>query len=380
MRIPVSLVALGVALAGCKSSVDSANIDTVSVTSSPTAAAVRLNGSAVGRTPTTIKLDRAKNYELQVGKGGYVTETTELKPRLISTSKGVEYGFPASIEVNLTKELTAGEPGVPPADLKEFEKLSKKALGEEVAAKQAQPSDIDAAKEAAAKVQAALAAKEAETQARLAQLNKGIAETKSAQASDASAKDSAARLARLEQTYAAEIKALKDSQANAEAAIKSLAARADELKRRSDLEAKEAKAAADKSLAEIQKALEEQKAAVAKANEDLAKAKADAVKNSKAAADKAAAKANQEVKLLQAKLAQANKAAEKAVADERLSAEAKLAQANKAAAEAKARAEALKYSEFSSRYALLESKRRSKAISEEDFKAALAGLRKELGF
>ena len=45
----------------------------------------------------------------------------------------------------------------------------------------------------------------------------------------------------------------------------------------------------------------------------------------------------------------------------------------------KAKAEALKYSEFSSRYALLESKRRAKAITEEDFKAALSGLRQELG-
>ena len=48
-------------------------------------------------------------------------------------------------------------------------------------------------------------------------------------------------------------------------------------------------------------------------------------------------------------------------------------------AAAKAQAEALKYSEFSSRYALLESKRRAKAITEEDFKAALSGLRQELG-
>ena len=53
--------------------------------------------------------------------------------------------------------------------------------------------------------------------------------------------------------------------------------------------------------------------------------------------------------------------------------------AARAAATARAQAEALKYSEFSSRYALLESKRRAKAISEEDFKAALSGLRKELG-
>ena len=96
-------------------------------------------------------------------------------------------------------------------------------------------------------------------------------------------------------------------------------------------------------------------------------------------------------------VAEANKSAEKSLADERLAAEAKLAEANKtleaakadAAAKvaeankvaeaAKAKADELKYSEFNARYALLESKRRSKAITEDAYKAALADLRKELG-
>ena len=87
-----------------------------------------------------------------------------------------------------------------------------------------------------------------------------------------------------------------------------------------------------------------------------------------------------------AKIAAANKNSEKALADERLAAEAKLAdanakvaEANKVAAAAKAQADALKYSEFNARYALLESKRRAKLITEEDFKASLSELRKELG-
>ena len=67
------------------------------------------------------------------------------------------------------------------------------------------------------------------------------------------------------------------------------------------------------------------------------------------------------------------------MADERLAAEAKLTEANKVAAAAKAQADALKYSEFSSRYALLENRRRSKAITEEEYKVALSALRKELG-
>jgi hypothetical protein len=410
MRIHVSLLAFCVALAGCKSSVDSANIDTVVVSSNPTAAAVRVNGEAVGRTPTSIKLDRTKNYELQIGKGGYLTETTDLKPRLITTSEGIEFGFPAAVKVNLTKVPAAGEAGVPAADNPEFKKLSKKALGEEAAAKEELKSDLAATNEAAAKIQAALVAREAAAQARLAEIAKSIEAAKAAKGKDESAKAKLAeaelalaqatadaeaarasaeknlksvearraalaasegkvaqakavvsqakaaakagedRLGKLEQTYAAEMKSLKASQDNAEIAIKALTARAEELARRSTMNVKEATADSEKDLAKARLDLAAQKAAAAKAKQDA-----------------------------DAKLAAANKAAEKAVADARLDAEAKLAEANKAAAAARAQAEALKYSEFSSRYALLESKRRAKAISEEDFKAALAGLRKELG-
>ena len=410
MRIHVSLLAFCVALAGCKSSVDSANIDTVVVSSNPTAAAVRVNGDAVGRTPTTIKLDRTKNYELQIGKGGYITETTDLKPRLITTSEGIEFGFPAAVKVNLTKVPAAGEAGVPAADNPEFKKLSKKALGEEAAAKEELNSDLAATKEAAAKIQAALVAREAAAQARLAEIAKSIEAAKAAKGKDADAKAKLAeaelalaqatadaeaarasaeknmktvearraalaapeakvsqakavvtqakaaansgedRLGKLEQNYAAEMKSLKDSQDNASIAIKALTARADELARRSTSNVKEATADSEKDLAKARLDLAANKAAAAKAKQDA-----------------------------DAKLAAANKAAEKAVADARLDAEAKLAEANKAAATARAEAAALKYSEFSSRYALLESKRRAKAISEEDFKAALSGLRKELG-
>jgi len=428
MRIHVSLLAFCVALVGCKSSVDSANLDTVVISSNPTAAAVRVNGEAVGRTPTSIKLDRTKNYELQIGKGGYLTETTDLKPRLITTSEGIEFGFPAAVKVNLTKVPAAGEAGVPAADNPEFKKLSKKALGEEAAAKEELQSDLAATKEAAAKIQAALVAREAAAQARLAEIAKSIAEAKAAKGKDEAAKAKLAeaeialaqataeaeaqraealknlqtvearqaalagseakvaqakavvaqakaatksgddRLVKLEQTYSAEMKSLKASQDNAEIAIKALSARAEELARRSATSVQEATADKDKDLAKARLEVAAQKAAAAKAQKD-AEAKV-------AAANKAAAEARAQT---EAKLAEANKAAEKAVADARLDAEAKLAEANKAAAAAKAQAEALKYSEFSSRYALLESKRRSKAISEEDFKAALAALRKELG-
>ena len=212
MRIHVSLLAFCVALAGCKSSVDSANIDTVVVSSNPTAAAVRVNGDAVGRTPTTIKLDRTKNYELQIGKGGYITETTDLKPRLITTSEGIEFGFPAAVKVNLTKKPADGEAGVPVADNPEFRKLSKKALGEEAAAKEELQSDIASTKEAAAKIQAALAAREAASQSRLAAIAKSISDAKAAKNQDDSAK---AKLAEAELALA---QALTEAEADRAAA------------------------------------------------------------------------------------------------------------------------------------------------------------------
>ncbi len=467
MRIPVSLLALCAAITGCNSSVDPANVDSVVVSSNPTAAAIRLNGEAVGRTPATIKLDRTKNYELQVGKGGYLTEVSELKPRLITTSEGIEFGFPAAVKVNLTKTPAEGEAGVPASDNPEFKKLSQKALGAEAAAQEGLKADIAATKEAAAKIQAALAVREASAKARLAEIAKTIAAAKAAKGSDAAAAAKLAeaelaleqataeaaaaralaeknlksleerrvalagvdskvataksnvakakvaaqptnvRVGQLESSYAAEIKALNASQANANAAIKALNARTDELARAANTSTATAKAEAAKGLADLQKALEEQKAAVAVANEALAKAKADeakaaeankaatdakvaeAIKNAeKTVADErlaAEAKLADAAKAADAKVADAAKAADAKVADANakvteanMAAEAKVTEANKVAAAAKAQADALKYSEFNARYALLESKRRAKTITEEEYKASLSELRKEL--
>jgi hypothetical protein len=467
MRISVSLLVLCAAITGCNTSIDPANVDSIVVSSNPTAAAIRLNGEPVGRTPATIKVDRTKNYELQVGKGGYLTEVSELKPRLITTSAGMEFGFPASVNVNLTKTPAAGEAGVPVSDNPEFKKLSKKALGEDAAAKEGLKADIAATKEAANKIQASLAVREAATKARLADIAKTIADAKASKGNDSAAaaklaeaelaleqataeaataralaeknlktvearrdalagvntkvataksnvakaqvatKSSDVRVAQLESSYAAEIKTLNESQASSNAAIKALNARADELARAANASTAVAKAEAAKGLADLQKALEEQKAAVAVANEALAKAKADdakaaeankvaneakiaeAVKNAeKAVADErlaseakladANAKMTEANKAADAKIADANKNAEKTVADERLAAEAKVTEANKVAAAAKAQADALKYSEFNARYALLESKRRAKSITEEEYKATLSELRKEL--
>ncbi len=546
MRIPVSLLVLCAGIAGCTSSVDSSLADVVEIQSSPSSAAIRLNGTLVGRTPTKLTLDRTQNYDLQVGKGGYTAESTTLKPHLVTTNEGIEFGFPATIKVNLTKVADAGDAVVPAGDLAEFKNVTKKVVGDEPSAAASTRADIASAKEAATKIKAELARREAASKATLAAIAKSIAEAKAAAASDTAAQAKIAeaelalkeataeaeavrakaenslrniesrrlalespskqaqvkfeaekaavaqnvaaadgkvaeahnavtaaavrgssllateeRLAKLEASYAAEVKALNATQANSNAALKALNARTEELARINVGGIKAAKAEASKELADIQKALEEQKTAAgkaqeelaaAKAQEELAAAKAEAAKNSaggaekalaeaklanakalaeaNANADKAISDANAQLKSLQDKLAanekdageklaaadkalaetkenaaralaetkaesekllaaakeagetkfaEATKAAEKALADARLDAEAKIAEATKVATEAKAKAEKLAYSEFNARYALLESRLRSKAITADQYKDQLAALRKELG-
>jgi hypothetical protein len=345
MRIPVSLLALCAVLTGCNSSVDPANVDSVVVSSNPTAAAIRLNGEAVGRTPATIKLDRTKNYELQVGKGGYLTEVSELKPRLITTSEGIEFGFPATVKVNLTKAPAAGEAGVPVADNPEFKKLSKKALGEEAAAKEGLKADIAATKEAAAKIQASLAVREAASKARLADIAKSIAAAKASKGNDEAAK---AKVAEAE---------LALEQATAEAA----AARAQAEKNLKSVEARRAALAGSEGKVGAAKATVAKAKAAAKTSDDrLAQLEQNYAAEIKSL-NEAQANSTAAIKALNAR------------ADELARA------ANTSTAAAKAKADELKYSEFNARYALLESKRRSKAITDEEYKASLSELRKELG-
>ncbi len=398
MRISAPFLLLCAGIVGCSTSGSNLS-DTVTVTSNPTAAAVRLNGEAVGRTPTKVTLDRTKTYEMSVGKGGFVTETATIRPKAINTKKGVEFGFPETIQFTLAKVPGAGDATVPEQDSAEFRKLVKRANG-------------DATDESSG-IKADLA---------------GVAES-----------------ARRMQDPAVQPKTAEAKQ-NYEAALKALAARAAELEKQVDDSRGAAKAETAKELSQVQKALEEQKAAAAKAREELAAAKAEAAakvaaagKNSDAkaaaeakAAKDAAAAAEGKAKAAEAKLAAANKAAAdarkkadaaaKAEADAKeaavaadakaaeamKAAEAKVAEAAAAAAEAKTAAEAkaaeaakaaeqevakarqdadaakaaatkAAAAEFSARFALLESRRRTKAITEEEYAEQLAGLRKRMG-
>ena len=398
MRISAPFLLLCAGIVGCSTSGSNLS-DTVTVTSNPTAAAVRLNGEAVGRTPTKVTLDRTKTYEMSVGKGGFVTETATIRPKAINTKKGVEFGFPETIQFTLAKVPGAGDATVPEQDSAEFRKLVKRANGDATDESSGIKADLT-----------------------------GLAES-----------------ARRMQDPAVQPKTAEAKQ-NYEAALKALAARAAELEKQVDDSRGAAKAETAKELSQVQKALEEQKAAAAKAREELAAAKAEAAakvaaadKNSDAkaaaeakAAKDAAAAAEGKAKAAEAKLAAANKAAAdarkkadaaaKAEADAKeaavaadakaaeamKAAEAKVAEAAAAAAEAKTAAEAkaaeaakaaeqevakarqdadaakaaatkAAAAEFSARFALLESRRRTKAITEEEYAEQLAALRKRMG-
>ena len=88
----------------------------------------------------------------------------------------------------------------------------------------------------------------------------------------------------------------------------------------------------------------------------------------------------------EAKLAEATKAAAKALEDTKAEAAAKAEAAEKTLADARLEAVAAKaeskkraYAELNTRIALLENRKRSKTITEQDFKEQLAKFRQELG-
>lgn len=381
MRNSAPLLAICAALAGCSTSGPNLS-DTITVTSNPTAAAVRLNGQAVGRTPTKVTLDRTKTYEMSVGKGGFLPESITLRPKAINTKKGVEFGFPETVQFTLTKVPAPGDPTVPAQDTEEFRKLVKRTNGDTIEEEGGGlKADLNAVAEASRRMQ-----------------------DPAVQPKTPEAKE----------TF--------------ESALKALQARAAELEKEIDAGKSKLKADSDKQLASIQQALEEQKGAAAKAREELDAARADAAakiaaaqKSSDAkaaeeakAAKEAATQAEAKAKAAEAKLAAANKSAAdarkkaddearaaeaanaakaeaeakakaaeemaaKAEANARLEAEAKVAKVQQDADAAKAAATKASAAEFSARFALLEYRRQSKKITPEEYAEQLAALRKKFG-
>ena len=270
MRLPVSLLVLCAGITGCTTSIDPALLDTISVSSNPPSAAVRLNGVAVGRTPTTVTLDRNSNYELTVGKGGFAPEVTYLKPTLRTNDNGsLDFGFPSKVNVTLTKLPTAGEVSIPEGDEAEFKGLVKKANGETVETSGSLKSDIAAVIDASQKVKAALATREVAAKTKLEAISKALDEARSAAAKDTDA-SSEAKITEAEANLRAAL-AERDSGAATEAAT--TLAKLEQ--RRANLEAKIETANANELAQQVAAAKNEVAAAFAASDAKVAKAQAE---------------------------------------------------------------------------------------------------------
>jgi len=452
MRIPVSLLVLCAAITGCTTDTDSSITQEVTITSVPPNAAVRLNGNAVGRTPTTITLERNANYELAIGKGGYAPESAYLKPTLrTSTTGAMDYGFPEKINVTLSKLPGADDVVVPEGDEAEFKSLVQKANNAGLAQRSGDSvadmkKDIEDVKTSIEKIKTAIAARDALYNSKVAAISKVLADAKSPElkSADIAAEnrvleaEAALRTALDNRNNSAGNEA-KDTLAALQAKQASLEARID-AKTAEDLAAK-----IEQNKDQVMKALSESDAAVAKAVANLEKAKADreaatggkpinervatieaelAIQNdanAKASQQTAetlrilsernerlialnggidvltkaeAAKQLEEVqKALEEQKATAKADAakqleeiQKALEEQKSTAASAVAEMNKQLADAKekiaaANAEAQKriYAEFNTRYALVENRYRNKEITEAEFKAKIAELRKELG-
>jgi hypothetical protein len=408
MRLPVSLLVVTAFLVGCSTDEDPVITQTISISSTPTSAAVRLNGNAVGRTPTTISVESNSDYQLEVGKGGFSPSITELKPSLKTDSKGnMYYGFPEKISVTLDRLPGSDEVAVPENDEKQFRQLARKAVAT-VDQKVAEPGSPESLKNSVsdikddiAEAKQKLAARDAATATKVEGLKKSLAEAKGADGQ----KVDEQRIATIEAQIAAQEKAAEaDRQATANL-LKALSLRNEELIRLNsnsiaiakeeatkEIEAQKAQAAkeaeekvkadAAKQLAEAQKSAEEQKAVAAKEAEErtkaqLAKQLADAQKTAEQEKELAKAEADKQLASVQ-RVVEEQKAVAAKADEQRATAEQQriAAEQQRAAAELEAKKRA--YAEFNSRYALLESRRRNKLITEDEFKEQLTALRKEL--
>jgi hypothetical protein len=430
MRLPISLLVATAFLVGCSTDEDPAISQTITIVSNPISAAVRLNGTPVGRTPTTINVESNSDYQLEVGKGGYVSSVTELKPSLKTDSKGnMYYGFPDRINVSLDLIPGSDDVKVPAEDATEFRRLAEKAKSTEdqkIAAAGSGESkkntggeiklDVETVKTKLAERDAAAATKVEglkksladekvanaikPDEAKIAALEAQIAEQEKAAAADRQATNNLLKalesrtdeLIRLQKEgiSAAKAEATKDieaqksiaakeaeEKAKAEAAMQlaEVQKTAEEQKVAATKEVEErTKAEAGKQLAEAQKATEEHKAAAVAAKEAAEIAKVEAAEKAKAEAakqlDAAKEEADKQLASVQRVMEEQKTLAAKAE-EQRLAAE-----QQRAAAELEAKKRA--YAEFNSRYALLESRRRNKVITEEEFKDQLSALRKEL--
>ncbi len=405
MRLSISLLVATAFLAGCSTDEDPVISQTIMITSNPVSAAVRLNGKAVGRTPTTISVESNSDYQLEVGKGGYVPSVTELKPSLKTDSKGnMYYGFPERISVSLDVVPGSDDVKVPADDAKEFKLLAEKAKSTEdrtiaePGSNESKKNSVVDLKEDVTKTKEKLAQRDAEAAAKIEALKKSLAEAKApevakpdpAKPNEVTAvpvKPDEAKIAALEAQILEQEKTAAEARASAVNLLKALESRTDELIRlqregidaakaeaTKDIEAQKSVAAKEaeekakvetaKQLAEAQKIAEEQK--IAAAQEAEGRAKAESSKQLEVAKEEADKQLASVQRIMEEQKTLAAKAEEQRIA----------ADLQRVAAELEAKKRT--YAEFNSRYALLESRRRNKIISEEEFKDQLSALRKEL--
>lgn len=430
MRIPVSLLVLCAAITGCTTDTDESLTQEVSITSIPPNAAVRINGQAVGRTPTTITLERNSNYDLAVGKGGYAPESAYLKPTLRTTRTGaMDYGFPEKINVTLSKLPGADDTVVPEGDEAEFKSLVQKAndsgltqrSGDSVADMK---KDIEDVKASIEKIKTGIAARDAAYNAKVGAIAKVLADAKSP---ELKSNDVAAENKVLEAEAA--LRAALDNRNNtastqANDTLAALQAKQASLEARIDAKtAEELAAKIEQNKAEIIKVISESDAVVAKAIANLEKAKSEreaasggkpinerviAIEAELATQEEANKKANQQTMetlrilsernerlialnggadvVTKAEAAKQLEEIQKALEEQKSTAANAVAEMNRQLAEATekvaaANAESQKriYAEFNTRYALIENRYRNKELTEAEFKAKIAELRKELG-
>lgn len=430
MRIPVSLLVLCAAITGCTTDTDESLTQEVSITSIPPNAAVRINGQAVGRTPTTITLERNSNYDLAVGKGGYAPESAYLKPTLRTSRTGaMDYGFPEKINVTLSKLPGADDIVVPEGDEAEFKSLIQKANDTGLAQRSGDSvadmkKDIEEVKASIEKIKTSIAARDAAYNAKIGAIAKVLADAKSP---ELKSNDVAAENKVLEAEAA--LRAALDNRNNtastqANDTLAALQAKQASLEARIDAKtAEELAAKIEQNKAEIIKVMSESDAVVAKAIANLEKAKADreaasggkpinerviAIEAELATQEEANKKANQQTNetlrilsernerlialnggadvVTKAEAAKQLEEIQKALEDQKASAASAVAEINKQLTEANEKAAAANaesqkriYAEFNTRYALIENRYRNKELTEVEFKAKIADLRKELG-
>lgn len=409
MRFTIALTALGLGLVGCSSLEDSeVRQQTIAISSQPTGAAVRIDGEAVGRTPTTITLSTDQDYELTAGKGGFKPVIATLKPKLRNKSDGkTEYGFPEKIKVTLTKLPGSDEVDVPNESKAEFESLVNKANPPPEGLSNKVHNSTESLEENVAEMRSAVAEVKEQELKRSREANRKLEELEKSLANNPNAEQIAALQASIE----AQRKANEEAAKNSDELIKALSERSEKLIQLSQ-KAKNPQAAEDreeaaKLYAETKEMMEKTLAEInAKTTEAIAAQKATQSANAELGENTAnLLKALQEHKEeKQAKMISTNnikakppvsesdedrEEAEKIYAEARKVAgvpanekssemETQLAKAKAEAAAAKAEAKRRIYAEFNSRVALLENRQRYGDISEEEFKEQLAALRKEL--